>query len=82
MGKFRPLLWYVGFLFILPAWAYGVGTGKLILALPGLPMFVACIYFAIKKIICPECAKPMRMIGKKITHCPFCGTDYGNDTST
>ncbi len=72
----RGLLWFMAFLVVLPAWGYGLSTGFLPLALPGLPVFVFLLYLSLTKLVCPECGKAMRVVGRKITHCPRCGTAY------
>ena len=70
------LLWFVAFLIVLPACGYGLQTGKLVLAMTGLPVFVFMIALSLGKLVCPACGKAMRTIGTKLSNCPYCGTAY------
>lgn len=72
----RKYLWYVAFLVVLPAWAYGLGTGILLLALLGLPLFVLLIHLSLTRLVCGECGKGVRTIGAKLANCPHCGASY------
>jgi hypothetical protein len=72
----RRLLWFAAFLIVLPAWAYGLSTGRLILAFTGLPLAAFLIYLSLQTIACPSCAKTFRTIGMRFSHCPHCGTKY------
>lgn len=72
----KRLLWFVAFLIVLPACIYGLQTGKLVLALTGLPVFVFLIVLSISKLVCPTCGKAMRTVGTKLLNCPHCGTPY------
>ncbi len=53
----RKYLWYVAFFVVLPAWAYGVGTGVFLLTVLGLPVFVLLVYVSLTKLECPGCGK-------------------------
>ncbi len=72
----RKTLWYVAFLVVLPAWAYGLATGILPLALLGLPVFVLLVYLSLTKLECPECGRSVRTIGAKLANCSYCGASY------
>jgi len=66
----------MAFLVVLPAWGYGLGTGFLLLALLGPPVFVVLLYLSFTKLVCSECGKALRTVSIKVTHCPSCGTAY------
>lgn len=72
----RKYLWYVAFLVVLPAWAYGLSTGILPLALLGLPLFVLLNYFSLTRLACGQCGKSVRMVGAHLANCPHCGASY------
>ena len=76
MRIIRSLLFFVAVLIVLPAWGYGISTGKLFVALPGLLIFGTLIYFSLKKLVCPGCGKTVRTISAKLANCPFCGAEY------
>jgi hypothetical protein len=66
----------VAFLVVLPAWAYGLSTGTLLLALGGLPLAGLMIYYSIAKRVCPACGKAVRAIGRAPANCMYCGAAY------
>ncbi|NLS92964.1 MAG: 50S ribosomal protein L37 [Planctomycetaceae bacterium] len=72
----KKYLWYVAFLVVLPAWAYGLSTGILPLAILGLPAFLLLIYLSLTRLECPQCRKSMRVVGAKLANCPYCGASY------
>ena len=72
----RSWLWYIGFLVILPLWVYGLSSGKLYIALLGLPLFIVCIIFSLKKRSCKNCGKVTRTANAKVTRCCFCGSEF------
>lgn len=76
MRIIRFLLFAIAVVVILPLWWYGIETGKLFLALLGLPIFIVLIIFSLKKLVCPGCGKAMRTISTKLANCPFCGAEY------
>ena len=78
----RSLLFAFAFLIVLPAWVYGLVSGTLILALPGLMIFWFCIYYALQKLKCPNFGKAMRTISVKLSNCPFCGAEYKKTTKS
>ena len=41
----RLALWIAAFVIVLPAWAYGLSTGSLWLALGGFPLAALMIYY-------------------------------------
>ena len=72
----RSILWIVAFVVVLPAWAYGLSTGRLWLALGGLPLAGLMIYYSIAKLGCPSCGKAVRAIGRAPANCMYCGAPY------
>lgn len=62
------MLWITAFVVVLPAWAYGLSTGRLWLALGGLPLAALMIYYSIAKRCCPSCGKAVRAIGRAPAH--------------
>jgi hypothetical protein len=72
----RWLLWMTACLVVIPAWGYGIVTGRLVLALGGLPLAVLMMYFSLAKRICPACGKVVRTISTPLAHCLYCGTAY------
>jgi len=72
----RTTLWIAAFVVVLPAWAYGLSTGRLWLALGGLPLAVLMVCFSIAKRVCPSCGKAVRAIGRGPANCMFCGASY------
>ena len=72
----RSVLWIVAFVVVLPAWAYGLSTGRLLLALGGLPLAALMVYFSIAKRVCPSCGKAVRAVGVAASNCMYCGAPY------
>ncbi len=72
----RSLLWVVALVVVLPAWAYGLSTGRLWLAFGGLPLAVLMIYFSIAKRACPSCGRAVRAIGRAPANCVHCRASY------
>ena len=74
----QKLFWFVALLIVLPAWMYGLRSGRLVLALAGFPVFVLLIVLSFRKLRCTACGKVMRTVGAKFSHCPHCGTPYAH----
>jgi hypothetical protein len=70
------LLWLAAFVVVLPAWGYGIATGRLLLALGGLPLAVLMIYCGFAKRVCPACGKTVRTVSDSVSNCVFCGAPY------
>ncbi len=76
----KKYLWYVAFLVVLPAWAYGLSTGILPLTILGLPAFLLLVYFSLTRLECPQCGKSLRTVSAKLANCPYCGASYHRAT--
>ena len=70
----RRFLWFFGWLVCLPVAGWGISSGDLgIVAISG-GACLACLYFSLHKIVCPQCGNALRVIGYHANNCPKCGT--------
>lgn len=73
-AKSRSVLWYIAWLVLLPILTYSLAVGKLLIGAAGGIIFFCFLWFALKLTRCSQCGKAIRQVGRKIQHCPFCGT--------
>ena len=69
-------LWFFAWLVCAPAVGYGIGTGNLGVAAVAWVLLLLCLFFGLRKLVCPKCGKAVRTIGTRLTHCMNCGIAF------
>lgn len=72
----RLFLWYFGWLVIAPLLGWGIGTRHFAVAALAFVCLAVCLFFGLRKFVCPHCRHAMRTISYRIKNCPQCGTAY------